>query len=204
MTDKYLRWLITVVAILLATAHLVWPDIKVDAVTLTLFAIAAVPWLRTLFKSLELPGGLKIEFQDIKNVAERADAVGLLSAPLSADHPQYSFQLVANSDPNLALAGLRIELERRLYQLAESRGEKLDPMGIGRLLEQLNRLELIGGQERTILSDLAGLLNSAVHGAQVDPEAAEWALEVGPRILNALEQRAASSEVRYKGFAEDR
>jgi hypothetical protein len=78
---------------------------------------------------------LKIEFQEMKLVTDRASAVGLVSAPLPANAPQYSLQLVASADPNLALAGLRIELERRLTQLAESRAMQPDRAGVGRLLE---------------------------------------------------------------------
>jgi len=202
MTDTRLRWTITIVAVLLAAAHLRWPGVSLDATTMTLLAVAILPWLRALFKSLELPGGLKIEFQDVKKVSERADALGLVSPQHAEDLQKFSFQLIARTDPNLALAGLRIELERRLLQLAESRGLRVERKGIGRLLEDLNGRELIGGAERSVLSDLAGLLNSAVHGARVEPQAAEWALDVGPRILHALEQRAAAPTVRYQGIAE--
>jgi hypothetical protein len=94
--------------------------VRIDAITLALLVIAAIPWLRPLFKSLELPGGLKVEFQDVKNVTERADAAGLVASQPPGNPNTYSFQLIADNDPNLALAGLRIELERHLGQLAES------------------------------------------------------------------------------------
>jgi len=201
MNYKWMRWIVTVSAVGIAVSHSVWPTATIDGVTATLLLVAIVPWLQPLFKSLELPGGVKVEFQDLEKVAQRADAAGLLATgePVHAP-PKYSFLEVATSDPNLALAGLRIELERRLDQLAQSRGDTVVPKGIGALLRFLNGRELINGQERAILSDLAGLLNSAVHGARVDSQAAEWALEIGPRILQALEERAASREVRYRGI----
>jgi hypothetical protein len=160
-----------------------------------------LPWLQPLFKSVELPGGVKVEFQELNEVAKRADAAGLLAAPGSPPKiPDYSFLQVASTDPNLALAGLRIELERRLEQLARLRGRGEPPKGIGRLLAYLNLNQLIGGAERSVLSDLAALLNSAVHGARVDAQATEWALEIGPRILKALEERAATEDYRYEGI----
>ena len=112
----------------------------------------------------------------------------------------YTFQTVASTDPNLALAGLRIELERSLVRLAESREMTLRRSGLAGLLAQLNQRELIGGRERELLLDLAGLLNAAVHGAEVDAAAAEWALDTGPRILDALQRRADSPEIRYEGI----
>jgi hypothetical protein len=201
MTYKWMRWLVTLCAVAFAVVHIAWPQVAIDGVTATLLIVAVVPWLQPLFKSLEFPGGVKVEFQDLKKVAERADAAGLLATPSAVPRPAYTFLQVAPSDPNLALAGLRIELERRLEQLARSRGETEIPRGVGNLLRHLNQKELIGGAERAVLADLVSLLNSAVHGARVDPEATQWALDVGPRILEALDKRASSSDVRYRGIA---
>jgi hypothetical protein len=201
MKHKWMRWCVTVGALGVAIAHFVWPTAAIDAVTAMLLLTAIIPWLQPLFKSLELPGGVKIEFQDLERITERADGVGLLATPSPpTSPPPYSFLAVAASDPNLALAGLRIELERRLEQLARSRGDAEIPHGIGPLLRFLNQRERINGSERVVLSELVGLLNSAVHGAQVDSEASQWALEVGPRILQALDQRATSRDVRYEGI----
>jgi len=43
------------------------------------------------------------------------------------------------------------------------------------------------------LADMTGLLNSAVHGASVDPRATNWAMSVGPRVLKALDDLADQS-----------
>lgn len=44
-------------------------------------------------------------------------------------------------------------------------------------------------RERAVIADLIVLLNKAVHGAEVDNKAAQWAIETGPRILRALDQK---------------
>jgi hypothetical protein len=201
MKHIWMLWIITLCAIAAAAVHFVWPQTAIDGVTVTLLLVAVVPWLQPLFKSIELPGGVKVEFQDLQKVTERAEAAGLLATPPSADRRrEYSFLQVASSDPNLALAGLRIELERRLDLLARSRAYTEIPRSIGQMLRFLNERELINGAERSVPSELVGLLNSAVHGADVDPEAAQWALDIGPRILEALQERASLSEVRYQGI----
>ena len=111
MTHKWMRGVVTLAALSAAAARFVWPTAPIDGVLATLLVVAVVPWLQPLFKSLELPGGLKVEFQELKDVAKRADAAGLLADPQAPDaKTAYSFQHVASSDPNLALAGLRIEL----------------------------------------------------------------------------------------------
>ncbi|WP_414660461.1 hypothetical protein [Horticoccus sp. 23ND18S-11] len=66
-----LKILITVVATAAIVFKAVYPAWDVDAVTLGLFVIAILPWLAPLIKSVELPGGLKVELQDIKEAVEK-------------------------------------------------------------------------------------------------------------------------------------
>jgi hypothetical protein len=58
--------LISVGALLAAAVHLIWPTVKIDAVTLVLVGLAVAPWLAPIFKSIELPGGLRFEYQQIQ------------------------------------------------------------------------------------------------------------------------------------------
>jgi len=189
---KRLRQFVTLGALLIALGHLIWPTLAIDSITLALLVIAIVPWLAPVFKALEFPGGWKVEFQELQKVGQRAEQAGLLSAqPQLVTEADYTFQRVAEQDPNLALAGLRIEIEKRLVALAEKRGIDLRGRGLGQLLRLLSERNVLGQQERSVLADLTGLLNSAVHGATVDRRAADWAIEVGPRLLRALDELVA-------------
>ena len=178
-------------SLLLAGLHLLWPGISLDAVTLTLLAAAVVPWLLPLFKSLELPGGWKLEFQELQATEQRADKAGLLNEePADSGHDQeYSFQVVANQDANLALVGLRIEIEKRLNSLADGAEIKRKRMGISGLLRSLGDREILSREERSVLWDMIELLNSAAHGASADQQHAGWVLDVGPRLLATLDKR---------------
>ena len=182
---------ISIMAAIVLVGHLVWPTISLDGVTLFLLAAIAVPWLLPLFKSIELPGGLKVEFQELEKAKDEAQRVGLLApAAVTPNEPKYSFQLISRNDPNLALAGLRIEIEKRLVQLAESYGVNTNRRtGAGQLLTQLRETQGISIQEWGVLSDLIGTLNRAAHGAEVSPDAADWAMDVGPRILQSLDDK---------------
>ncbi len=191
---KRLRQFVTLGALVLALVHLIWPALAIDAITLALVVIAVVPWLAPIFKSLEFPGGWKVEFQELQKAAERAGQAGLLApTPQMVTETDYTFQRVAEQDPNLALAGLRIEIEKRLVALAEKRGIEVRGRGLGQLLRLLSERNALSQQERSVLADLAGLLNSAVHGATVDRRGADWAIEVGPRLLRALDELVAGS-----------
>jgi hypothetical protein len=63
--------LVTAGAVALAAIHVVFPDVKIDNITLGLLAIAVVPWLAPIFKSVVLPGGLKVEFQVLTQKVEQ-------------------------------------------------------------------------------------------------------------------------------------
>ena len=72
---------ITTAALLISAAHLLWPAVQIDAITLGLLVLAVVPWLAPLFKSIELPGGWKVEFQELKReVARKGDQVAALAS----------------------------------------------------------------------------------------------------------------------------
>lgn len=186
-----LRKFVSLGALALALVHIIWPALAIDAITLALIVIAVLPWLAPLVKSLELPGGWKVEFQELQKAASRAESAGLLAAKPSPEESAFSFQSIANRDPVLALAGLRIEIEKRLGRLAESQGlnEGRRPLGVGQLLRLLTQAEVLTNEERAILADMVNMLNSAVHGADVDPRAAAWAIEIGPRLLTSLDER---------------
>lgn len=188
MNVKRIQQSISLGALLLALVHVIWPALSIDWITVALLVLALVPWLGPVFKSFELPGGFKVEFQQLKDAAERADAAGLLATG-HEDGETYSFQMVALRDPNLALAGLRIEIEKRLIQLAESNGIGTRMQGMGRLMQELHKVDVLTNEQVIVMGDMLALLNEAVHGGRVDPRASEWALEIGPLLIESLEAR---------------
>jgi hypothetical protein len=191
-----IRLVVTLAALVLALVHILFPQVAIDGVALVLIVIAIVPWLAPLFRSLELPGGWKVEFQDLQKFAAKADDAGLLAHPVALPHgapaaatPDYAFQAVADRDPNLALAGLRIELEKRLVELCRRHGIGTNMQGMGRLLRELAKIGVLNADEEAVLADLVQMLNAAVHGAEVDPRATEWAMDVGPQLILAFEEK---------------
>lgn len=196
---KQTQIFITVVALAVAIIHVVRPDITIDAITVFLLVLALLPWLIPLIRSLEFPGGWKVEFQELEKVKNEADKAGLLSKNKSKS---YSFESLLNKDPNLALAGLRIEIEKRLIQIAKLNNLNIERSSISQLLRLLAQHQALTPEETSVLSDMTGLLNSAVHGAEVDKRAADWAIEVGPKLLQSLDEKIEKYNlpVRVKGI----
>ncbi|MBT4308791.1 MAG: hypothetical protein HOD49_00095 [Anaerolineae bacterium] len=72
---KRIQIIISVSAIIIVMAHLIWPSLQIDSTTLFLIAIAVIPWLIPLFKSLEFPGGWKVEFQEQEYLDIKEEAI---------------------------------------------------------------------------------------------------------------------------------
>jgi len=184
----WLKAAISAAAIGVIILRLRYPELKIDAITFGLILVAILPWLSELIESAKFPGGWEIKFRDLRNAGAKVTGDTAPNMGASALPGTHSFVVVADHDPNLALVGLRIEIEKRLREYAER--HELDSR---RPLTQLMR-ELM--QRGALPQDMAGGLreliqagNSAAHGARVQQGIADWAIDVGPKILQALDER---------------
>lgn len=50
-------------AALAIVVHLIWPELKIDLVTVALLVFGSVPWLRGIVQSISLPGGPSIDLR---------------------------------------------------------------------------------------------------------------------------------------------
>lgn len=192
MKTKTASFSISFFAILVAVIHLIWPKLTIDSITIALIVIAIIPWFGSLFKSLEFPGGLKVEYHELQKASEKAKKAGLLKSTLdkkSKKKSKISYQQISLKDPNLALANLRIEIEKRLMKIAESHGLEIRKGGVVSIARSLKETNLLSGNEYSALLNIVVLLNSAVHGHKVDADGANWAFETGNQILQALDEK---------------
>ena len=58
--------IVSAIAVVIAVVHVAAPALTIDWITLTLLAVAVVPWLAPLFKTIEGPGGWKVEFREFR------------------------------------------------------------------------------------------------------------------------------------------
>lgn len=182
----------TLIALILTIVHMYYPSIKVDSITLGLLVVAVLPWLAPIFKTVELPGGMKFELQDFKEIEEKANKAGMIEKDVrDIKTSEYTYQLVAKDDPKLALAGLRIELEEKLRKIAYKNNLDMNHKGLGQILRVLSAHSLITSDESAVLSDMVGLLNAAVHSEEekYDFRNVSWVLDVGTQVLNSLNKR---------------
>lgn len=195
---KSIQLTITFSALAVAFVHVLFPELVIDAIVVTLLAIAIIPWLGPLFKAIELPGGLKVEYQDLLKAEKKAEDAGLLASSettLSPSRHVYTFESVVGSDPNLALVGLRIEIESHLRNIASSQNVITSNYSVSHLLRELRSHGYLTSKEMSVIQELLPLLNRAAHGADVDDRASNWALDIGTRLLRTLEERQGETSM---------
>lgn len=176
---------ITTISILLILVRLIWPNINIDSITLGLLVVAVLPWLSSLIESAEFPGGWKIKFHNLKDAGDKI--IGDTPLPSEQTKPEASYLEIADIDPNLALVGLRIEIEKRLRTLGSCFNFPINKT----LRSIIHDLRLENVMTNDIANGLVELIragNSAAHGAWVEQNVAHWAMDTGRNILAQLDQ----------------
>jgi hypothetical protein len=181
-----IKILVSLIATGFIVAHLAWPDLPIDAITYGLLGLAIVPWLSSLIESAKFPGGFEVKFRDLEDagrmITDSSDATTeeLTSKP--------SYLEISDADPNLALVGLRIEIEKRVRALADKH-QIPSQRSLMRLFEELRRHDILNTASMSGFQELIMAGNQAAHGAKVEQRVAEWAFDYGPNILAALDAK---------------
>jgi hypothetical protein len=188
---------ITLLALGAAAAHIAFPSLRIDIVTLSLLVVAVLPWLAPIIKSVELPGGIRVEVQDVKAAAEKIIARGVPRPGAAATEPHplpaevAQLRDVGRQDPNLAIVGLRIAIEKRLRAAAERRGVESEHLSAKGLVHELSDRGVLPGDLADGVADLLAIAKQAAHGATVESAAADYALEAAPFVLSSLDEQLA-------------
>jgi hypothetical protein len=183
----WLKVIISICALGVILARMVWPNLKVDVITLGLIIVAILPWLSTIIESAKFPGGWEVKFRTIQSAGRKVIESSKADVQ-AAQPPRPAYLEMARSDPNLALAGLRIEIEKRLRFLAEKHRMEVDG-SLLRLFHTLRERGVLSEDSIDGLQDLIMAGNSAVHGAKVEEAVADWAFEYGPQVLAVLDSK---------------
>jgi hypothetical protein len=94
-----------------------------------------------------------------------------------------------NSDPNLALASLRLDIERKLRDIGEKRQMDFHRYGLSQMLNALLRSEVMSSEDYKTLMSIAQVANKAVHGEEeIDKQLASRVIEVGESALAYLDE----------------
>lgn len=54
---------ISAICVIAIAVRLIWPDLKIDAITLGLLVVAILPWLSSVLKTAKFPTVGKVQFK---------------------------------------------------------------------------------------------------------------------------------------------
>jgi len=181
---------------------LAWPLVVLAIVLLFRRQIESV--IKRLEKA-DLPGGvslsLRAEILEAKKISEKVIAEppppqsrGVASLPLTeANKRMLELKLqpspsglnidyyrdIAVNDPNLALAGLRLEVDVLAKNLAQGFGVEMTPVDSGdRLIKRLHDAGAVTLEQAKLIQKILKLSNSAVHGIAVKPYEANEIIDI--------------------------
>lgn len=172
---KIIAGFVTLLFLGLAFGHLFVDGFTVDSIAIVLLILAVLPWLFPYLKSLELPGGIKIE---LKAVQEAINKVASNDAPETDSPPR-------NIDPQLALVALRIDIEKLIRSYQTDIGTKNSSLSIR--VQVLANDGVLSREVAQGILEIIKLGNAAAHGAEVDKDAAEFVLFKSNSIIKQLE-----------------
>jgi hypothetical protein len=203
VNQKAIPIVISVIAGTLFLLHMAIPRLAIDAVALSLLLLAVLPWLIPYIKSVELPGGTKIELRDLEKAAEKIISLDG-DAEFSEAQPEIlefvsdlgsdtfeTLRSVATRDANLAVVGFRIEIEGRIRALAKQHDISDNRRTLRSLVAELRQKHVLPRAVAAGLAEIVDIGNRAAHGALIPPEAADWVVESGPSIIYELDRIAA-------------
>jgi hypothetical protein len=199
-------WIVgIVVAIALAVTHMFWSsDVRIDGVTIALLAVVLLSPYLSLMRRIRF-GEFEAEIapRDIREVRQRVEEASSTESarqqdqePPPSSHSRHVESVlddllrVLDTDPALALAKLRIEIERlleQIYLIAASPEESArPPAGVTGFLRALSRKEVIDKPTFDAVASMTRVLNRAVHGASFEREQAADIIDSGASLLDRL------------------
>lgn len=191
---KIIQWLIVIIGIMLIVVHGFWSDVfKVDGFTILILFILSIPFVAQYLRKAKFPGAefeFKEEIRETKKLvqlsveqAEKAESAG--EAKIL---PFETFRLSAvrellDSDPVLALAALRIEIEKKLRSAADFLDLSMrDKLSIFKLIEAVSRKELLSFEQITALRKIVDMCNKAIHGSLISREEARKIIDLAEEL----------------------
>jgi len=205
---RAIPWAVFFIALFLLVSHqLQWTRITVDSTTLILLGILLVcPFAdqirRIRFGEFEA----EIDPSEVRKVKQEADkhldTEGVLgtTAPVIGAVGDELLDLF-EKDHALALARLRIDLERALGQLYASSvtgAKQKRPLGLIGMIRILTQSGVLPPQLSYTIRDVIALCNRAIHGEYVRPVDARSILDIGIHVLQHVESAVEAAVIRPK------
>ena len=192
-----MQWLSFSTILAMILVHGIWPDaFVIDKLSMLLLMLLAIPLIAPFMKKAKWFGA-EFEFKDqiekTKKLVEKSEAHAkdqygalLNNNPRFETFSTSSAQHLVDQDPNLALAALRIDMERVLSRAVEVLVAPAPAPARSLAISESTRLllehKLISKEQSDALRTITQMCNKAVHGADVTAAEATEILVLANRL----------------------
>jgi hypothetical protein len=191
---KLIEWLVVVTGITLIIVNGLWSDLfKVDSFTILILFVLSLPFIAQYLRKAKFPGA---EFEFKEEINETKKFVQLSVEKAKKDEssgktkilPFETFELTAvkellDSDYVLALAALRIEIERKLRLAADFLGLPVkDKLSIFTLIETIKEKNMLSSEQISALRKIFNMCNKAIHGFPISEEEAREIIDLAEEL----------------------
>ena len=190
----YLHWLVGIILIFL---HGFFPNqFIIDNFIILIYFISSIPFIAQFLKEVNIFGA-KFKFQEeirkiekLFNVSGTARVGTEINVPLTVVKSKAldNARKLLDSDPVLALAALRIEIEKSLKVIAKKLDMPIkEKRSITEIIVNLNRKEIFSHEQVLVLRKIIQMCNKAIHGAVISKNEAKEIILLTEKFYRALE-----------------
>jgi len=171
-------------------AHPTW--LNVDSTSILLLAIMLLsPFVAAVKKIKFGDFEAEIDIDEIRKIKSEAEKTLIENQEDREERPEIyatsdAIKALAVSDPVIALAKIRIELEKVLGQLARFNSIKVSGSALGSLVNKLTNQEVVSHDLGKALREVIAICNRAIHGENISEEGAQTIVDVGVELLEEL------------------
>ena len=190
---EHLWWVTFIVALVLLAAHsFKLFSLSVDSTSILLLLIILIsPFISTIKRIKYGDFEAEIDPKEIEKI--KANSEYLVETPNNDEdrRPEIydatdSIYELAESDPVIALAKIRIELEKLLGRLARTNAIDVSRPTLGRLVRELSNQEYITRQMGKSLSEVISICNRAIHGELISDKSAKTIVNLGVELIEEI------------------
>ena len=195
---KIISYLLVLVGITIIFLHGFFPSqFIIDNYTVFIFLIIFIPCIAPFIKEVNFLGAKFIFKEEIRKTEKLINASSTIKIRTKVDGSLVIAELksldnakkLLDADPVLALAALRIEIEKSLKSIAE----KLDfpireKRSITEIIVNLKRKEIFSHEQVLILRKIIKMCNKAVHGAVISKSEAKEIIFLTEKFYRTLEK----------------
>jgi hypothetical protein len=195
--NKYIRislWILIIIGISLIIIHGLIPNIfLVDGITILILFILSIPYLAFFLRKAKIAGA-EFEFKDeiskteelVKKSVEVAEIKKLASQETSKEKIKFfetfntePIKKLLDSDTVLALAALRIEIEKKVKNTAKILDFNMyDRLPISKFMEIFEKMEILSKEQTIAIRKIINMCNKAIHGEVISNDEAREIINI--------------------------